>query len=75
MDIVVLVGRVLLVLIALGSGTAGHFGATTATAAYAESRGVKNPRMWVRVSGVWLISADVCGLRSRGGLRHSSLLD
>ena len=57
MDIIVLVGRVLLVLVALGSGMAGHFGATDATAAYAESRGVKNGHMWVRVSGVWLIVA------------------
>lgn len=59
MDVLVLIGRILFVLIALGSALAGHFGATSATAGYAESRGFKNARFWVLASGVWLLLAAV----------------
>lgn len=60
MDYVVLAGRVLLGMIAVGSALGGHFGATAATAAYAESRtGMKNPRAAVIVTGVWLLVAGL----------------
>ena len=58
-DVVVLVGRVLFALIAVGSAFGGHFMATDSTAGYAESRGVKNPRAMVLVSGVLLAAAAV----------------
>lgn len=55
MDVVVLIGRILYALIFLGSGFAGHLGQTAATAAYAESRGLKNASGLVRVSGILII--------------------
>ena len=55
----VLIGRVLFALIAVGSAFGGHFMATDSTAGYAESRGVKNPRAMVLVSGVLLAAAAV----------------
>ena len=58
-DAVVLIGRVLFALIAIGSAFGGHFMATDSTAGYAESRGVKNPRAMVLVSGVLLVAAAV----------------
>ena len=58
-DVVVLIGRVLFALIAVGSAFGGHFMATDSTAGYAESRGVKNPRAMVLVSGVLLVAAAV----------------
>lgn len=59
MDIVVLVGRILLGSIAFGAALGGHFGATVATAAYAESRGVKNARPLVLFSGAMLLAAGL----------------
>lgn len=60
MDIIVLIGRILLGLIAVGSALGGHFAATTETAAYAESRtGMGNARNGVLVTGVWLLLAGV----------------
>ncbi len=59
MDVLVLIGRILFVLIALGSALGGHFGATSATAGYAESRGLKNARFWVLASGAWLLVAAI----------------
>ena len=59
MDIVVLVGRILFVLIAVGSAFGGHFGATADTAGYGESRGLKNARFWVLASGAWLLVAGL----------------
>ncbi len=58
-DVVVLIGRVLFALIAVGSAFGGHFMATDSTAGYAESRGVKNPRAMVLISGVLLVAAAV----------------
>jgi len=58
-DIVVLIGRVLFVLIAVGSAFGGHFMATDSVAGYAESRGVRNPRALVLISGVLLVVAGV----------------
>ncbi len=57
--IIVLVGRVLFALIAVGSSFAGHFGDTANMTAYAESRGLKNARPIVLISGVWLLLAGV----------------
>ncbi len=59
MDILVLIGRILFVLIALGSALGGHFGSLDATTGYAESRGYKNARFWVLASGVWLLLSGV----------------
>jgi uncharacterized membrane protein YphA (DoxX/SURF4 family) len=58
-DVVVLIGRVLFALIAVGSAFGGHFMATDSTAGYAESRGVKNSRAMVLISGVLLVAAAV----------------
>ncbi len=59
MDILVLLGRILLGSIAVGSGLGGHFGATEATAAYAESRGVGNARLLTQLTGVMLVLAGL----------------
>lgn len=59
MDIIVLVGRILFALIAVGAAFGGHFGATADTAAYGESRGLKNARFWVLASGAWLLVAGL----------------
>ena len=59
MDVVVLIGRILFALIAIGSGSGGHFAAVGETATYAEMRGVKNSRFWVLLSGAWLIAAGI----------------
>lgn len=59
MDVVILVGRILLGAIAFGSALGGHFGATDATAAYAESRGVKNARPLVLLSGAMLLASGL----------------
>ena len=56
MGIIILIGRILFGLIFLGSGIAGHFMQADATAGYAESRGVKNAKTLVQVSGA-LIAA------------------
>lgn len=54
MDIIVLIGRVLFVAIFFGSGVA-HFAHTADTAGYAESRGVSNAELLVRLSGVQIL--------------------
>ena len=51
MDLVALIGRILFGLLFLGSAFGGHFGATYATAGYAESRGLKGARMLVLLTG------------------------
>ena len=57
MDFVVLIGRVFLGALAVGSGLGGHFGATDATAGYGDVRGVPSARVMVLVSGVVLVAA------------------
>ena len=59
MDVVVLIGRIMFAMLALGSAFGGHFGATDATAGYGESRGLGNSRMMVLVSGVVLAAAGL----------------
>lgn len=60
MDIVVLVGRILFGLIAVGSAIGGHFAALADTSAYAAQRtGMKDPRGGVIVTGIWLLVAGV----------------
>ena len=52
MEVLLLIGRIFYALIFLGSGVAGHLGATDATAGYAEMRGLSNAKMLVRLTGV-----------------------
>lgn len=60
MDVIVLVGRILFGMIAVGSALGGHFGALAESAAYAESRtGMRNARPGVIATGVWLLVAGV----------------
>ncbi len=59
MDVVILIGRILLSMIFVGSGSAGHLMQTEGTAAYAESRGVPNPHTLTRVSGVLILAAGL----------------
>ena len=59
MSFVILIGRILLAMIFVGSGFAGHLGQTDQTAAYAEMRGVKNAKMLVQVSGVLIAAAGL----------------
>ena len=54
MDLVALIGRILFSLLFLGSAFDGHFGATDASAGYAESRGLKGARMLVLLTGAQL---------------------
>ena len=61
MGVIILIGRILFGLIFLGSGIAGHLMQTDATAGYAESRGVKNAKVMVQVSGV-LIALGAIGV-------------
>ena len=61
MDVILLIGRVMLGMIFIGSGVAGHLMQTEGTAAYAEMRGLKNPKGLTQVSGV-LIAAGGVGL-------------
>jgi uncharacterized membrane protein YphA (DoxX/SURF4 family) len=73
-DLAAPIGRILSSLLFLGSAFGGHFGATDATAGYAESRGVKGARMLVLLSGAQLAagalmvllgtSADLGALRN-----------
>lgn len=51
-SLLVLIGRILFALIFIGSGIRGHLMETDATAGYAASRGVSNPKMLTQVSGV-----------------------
>ncbi len=59
MGIVILIGRILLGLIFVGAGTAGHLMATDDTAGYAASRGVPNARVLVQISGVLIALGGV----------------
>jgi uncharacterized membrane protein YphA (DoxX/SURF4 family) len=60
MDIIVLIGRILFSALAISSALMGHFGATDATAGYAQARGVKSgARVWVLLSGVVLLAGGV----------------
>lgn len=58
MDVVVLIGRILFSMLALGSAVSGHFMATDGVAGYAQARGVKTgARGLVLFSGVVLLVA------------------
>ena len=59
MSVVILIGRILLGLIFVGSGFAGHLADTDGTAGYAEMRGVKNARLTVQISGVLIAAAGL----------------
>jgi len=60
MDVIVLIGRILFSALAVGSALGGHFGATDATAGYAQARGVKTgTRPLVLLTGVQLLLAAV----------------
>ena len=61
MEVLLLVGRILFALIFLGSGLAGHLMDTEGTSGYASMRGVPNPTMLTRISGV-LIAAGALGV-------------
>ena len=58
-DLVALIGRILFSLLFLGSAFGGHFGATDATAGYAESRGLKGARMLVLLTGAQLAAGGL----------------
>ena len=58
MDVVILIGRILMSAIFVGSGI-GHLTDTDGTAAYAEARGVPNPRLMAQLSGVLIGIAGV----------------
>jgi uncharacterized membrane protein YphA (DoxX/SURF4 family) len=58
-DLAAPIGRILSSLLLLGSAFGGHFGATDATAGYAESRGVKGARMLVLLSGAQLAAGGL----------------
>ena len=55
MDIIFLLGRVLFVLLFLGSGIAGHFIEGKATTEYARASGAPSPEVMVPLTGVMLI--------------------
>ena len=59
MAFVILIGRILYGLIFVGAGFAGHLGSTDETAAYAEARGVSNPRLMVQISGVGIAAGGL----------------
>jgi putative oxidoreductase len=54
-DVLVLIGRILFVLIFIGSGLMGHFGSLEASSQYAESKGVKPSRPYVIISGLIIL--------------------
>jgi uncharacterized membrane protein YphA (DoxX/SURF4 family) len=56
---VILIGRILLGLIFVGSGAAGHLKEAEATAGYAASRGVPNSKLLTQVSGVLILAAGL----------------
>jgi uncharacterized membrane protein YphA (DoxX/SURF4 family) len=56
---VILIGRILLGMIFIGAGAAGHLQQTDETAGYAEARGVPNPKVLVQVSGVLILAAGL----------------
>jgi putative oxidoreductase len=55
MDVIALIGRILLVLVFLGSGTTGHLGQRKGMAQYASSAGIPAAEPLVVVSGVMII--------------------
>ena len=59
MSVVILIGRILFGLIFVGSGLAGHLGDTDGVVGYAESRGLKNSRILVQISGVLIAAAGL----------------
>ena len=59
MEWVILIGRVLFAAVFIGSGFAGHFGATKQTAQYGELRGLPAARALVLVSGVWIAAGGL----------------
>ncbi|NNH75706.1 DoxX family protein [Nocardia uniformis] len=54
MDVLVLIGRILFVVVFLGSGIA-HLTQTDAMAGYAQSKGIPAPKLAVQASGVLLV--------------------
>jgi uncharacterized membrane protein YphA (DoxX/SURF4 family) len=56
---VLLIGRILFAAVFIGSGLAGHFGQTKATAQYGEMRGLPNARMLVLASGAWITTGGI----------------
>jgi uncharacterized membrane protein YphA (DoxX/SURF4 family) len=46
MDVIALIGRILLALVFLGSGTTGHLGQRKGMAQYASSAGSRPPNRW-----------------------------
>ena len=59
MDVVILIGRILLSMIFVGSGSAGHMMQTEGTAGYAESRGVPNSKLLTQISGGLIFAAGL----------------
>lgn len=55
MSFVILIGRILLGLIFVGSGAAGHLMQADATAGYGASRGVPNSKVLTQLSGVLIL--------------------
>jgi putative oxidoreductase len=55
MDVIALIGRILLVLVFLGSGTTGHIGQRKGMAQYAASAGIPAAEPLVVLSGVMII--------------------
>ena len=59
MSVVILIGRIMLAAIFMGSGIAGHIMSADDTAAYATSRGVPNAKLLTQVSGVLIALAGL----------------
>ncbi len=59
MSFVILIGRILLGLIFVGAGMAGHLKETDATSGYGASRGVPNARLLTQISGVLIFAAGL----------------
>ncbi len=55
MDVIALIGRILFVLIFLGSGTTGHIGQRKGMAQYAASQGIPAAEALVVLSGVMIV--------------------
>jgi putative oxidoreductase len=55
MDVIALIGRILFVLIFLGSGTTGHLGQRKGMAQYAASQGIPAAEALVVLSGVMIV--------------------
>jgi putative oxidoreductase len=55
MDVIALIGRILFVLIFLGSGTTGHIGQRKGMARYAASQGIPAAEALVVLSGVMIV--------------------